>query len=329
MITSLSPEDIILTALEIFLNKNTGDFSSLAEQIEKSGYPSEKQIAALLDEWLENKPSLRKEYNKILVQLRNERKTERQFLPRSQTTSPDGEALHKQKVKMLLSKMRDVVHVLNCVTCKGLVNAKEIDSYFTPIQSKDSMANSPDKIGTKYKFTFLQCTKCSQPFITCTEYSDNPEHYHDPTYGQPKTLYPTSEKTISYEVPTYIRTVLEESMRCYNNKAFIASVMMCVKALEYVCKDYKIEEGSLENKLKKMKEQEIIDQNLYDWADRLRVTENDFVHKNITFGATDAQYMINFTYTVIDYVFTYRKKIEQFKHKSKREDEGKIKSIKN
>ncbi|MFB2645730.1 DUF4145 domain-containing protein [Raphidiopsis sp. BLCC-F218] len=329
MITSLSPEDIILTALEIFLNKDTEDFSSLAEQIEKSGYPSEKQIAALLDEWLENKPSLRKEYNKILAQLRNERKTERQFLPRSQTTSPDGEALHKQKVKMLLSKMRDVVHVLNCVTCKGLVNAKEIDSYFTPIQGKDFMVNSPDKIGTKYKFTFLQCTKCSQPFITCTEYSDNPEHYHDPTYGQPKTLYPTSEKTISSEVPIYIRTVLEESMRCYNNKAFIASVIMCVKALDYVCKDYKIEEGSLENKLKKMKEQEIIDQNLYDWADRLRVTENDFVHKNITFGAIDAQYMINFTYTVIDYVFTYRKKIEQFKYKSKPEDEDKIKSIKN
>ena len=94
---------------------------------------------------------------------------------------------------------------------------------------------------------------------------------------------------------------------------------MCVKTLDYVCKDYKIEAGSLENKLKKMKEQEIIDQNLYDWAARLRVTENDFVHKNITFGATDAQYIINFTYTVIDYIFTYRKKFEQFKYKSKPE----------
>ncbi|EFA73635.1 hypothetical protein B7O87_01415 [Cylindrospermopsis raciborskii CENA303] len=321
MITSLSPEDVILTALEIFLNKDTGDFSSLAEQIEKSGYPSEKEIAALLDEWLENKPSLRKEYNKIFVQLRNERKTERQFLPISQSTSPDGEALHKQKVKMLLSKMRDVVHVLNCVTCKGLVNAKEIDSYFTPIQTKDSMANSPDKIGTKYKFTFLQCTKCSHPFITRTEYSDNPEHYNDPTYGQPKTLYPTSEKTISSEIPTYIRTVLEEAIRCYANKAFIASVIMCIKTLEYICKDYKIEAVSLEKKLNKMKEQEIIDQNLYDWADRLRVTENDFVHKSITCGATDAQHIINFTYTVTDYIFTYRKKIEHFKQNSKKVSE--------
>lgn len=89
---------------------------------------------------------------------------------------------------------------------------------------------------------------------------------------------------------------------------------MCRKTLEGICIEHKIKEKNLKASLKKMKEQGIIESRLFEWADTLRISGNEAVHDlNITVAPDDARDIIEFTNALLEYVFTFKDKYEQYK----------------
>lgn len=156
----------------------------------------------------------------------------------------------------------------------------------------------------------LKCPHCGRPFLI--------EQVYDSFSSDVKEeiLYPKPDKNINSKLPKYIDDAFKEALQCFKCEAFTASVIMCRKTLEGICKEYRIETRHLYDKLKTMKQNKIIDDNLWEWADTLRLAGNDAAHDlDIIFDEVDAQDSIDFTYALIDYLFTYKKAFELFKQR--------------
>ncbi len=89
---------------------------------------------------------------------------------------------------------------------------------------------------------------------------------------------------------------------------------MCRKTLEGICAAHGIEERNLSASLKKMKEQALIDDRLFEWSDALRVVGNEAAHGvKVAISQADAKDAIEFTNAILDYLFSYRDRFEKFK----------------
>ena len=91
-----------------------------------------------------------------------------------------------------------------------------------------------------------------------------------------------------------------------------ASAIMCRKTIEGVCAEHGVAERNLSASLKKMKENGLIDERLFEWSDALRLVGNEAAH-GVGVSKPDAKDMIEFTNAILDYMFSYRDRFEQFK----------------
>ncbi len=68
--------------------------------------------------------------------------------------------------------------------------------------------------------------------------------------------------------------------------------------------------------LKKLKDQGRIDDRLFEWSDVLRVAGNEAAHDvGVTITEADARDLLEFTNAILDYLFSYRDRFEQFKER--------------
>ena len=68
-----------------------------------------------------------------------------------------------------------------------------------------------------------------------------------------------------------------------------------------------------------MKENQIIDERLFEWANTLRMAGNEAVHDvDITVSREDSKDMLDFTNAIIDYIYSFKEKFEQFKKRRKK-----------
>lgn len=210
--------------------------------------------------------------------------------------------------------------LLNCLTCKALVDAKEIANYQDEITDDDDyqhISSGDELLRTFQKYIFFKCPRCSKPFVTSLILDND---YRNEFI----ILYPTHNKLINSEISSSIKNAFDEALRCFENGIFTACVLMCRKTIEGICKEHNIEKYNLKDKLIAMKEQGLIDENLFDWADILRLYGNNAAHDlDIIFSSEDAQDIIDFTYAIIEYVFSYRKKFELFKERNNKRDKNK------
>jgi len=97
---------------------------------------------------------------------------------------------------------------------------------------------------------------------------------------------------------------------------------MCRKTLEGICAEYKTKGPTLVAALKELKDKEIIENRLHEWADALRVLGNEAAHDvNITITAEDTKDLIDFTHALLEYVFTFRDKFENFKNRRNKQEQ--------
>jgi hypothetical protein len=91
---------------------------------------------------------------------------------------------------------------------------------------------------------------------------------------------------------------------------------MCRKTLEGICGELNITARNLAAALKEMKDKGIIESRLYEWADALRISGNEAAHDvGIVITAQDARDNLEFTNAILEYVFTFQDKFEQFKRR--------------
>jgi Domain of unknown function (DUF4145) len=88
---------------------------------------------------------------------------------------------------------------------------------------------------------------------------------------------------------------------------------MCRKTLEGLCESQGVNSPNLASSLEELKNRKIIDQRLFDWANALRITGNEAAHGvKLTLTRDDAKDVLDFTEAIVDYVFVYRQRFDEF-----------------
>lgn len=160
------------------------------------------------------------------------------------------------------------------------------------------------------RYTLSRCPRCGRPFLLSQEVYDE-EHQSDPN-----RLYPQREYQPGREVPEAIRETFSEALGAYRAGAHTAAAIMCRKTLEGVCESEGVREESLFVSLEAMRDQGIIEDRLYQWADELRLAGNEAAHDvEVTFSQRDATDVVEFTHAILEYVYTFRNKFQEFKQR--------------
>lgn len=192
--------------------------------------------------------------------------------------------------------------IIECKNCNAHVEAQSKGNF--------EILSNGEKPSSLY--SLLQCTKCSAPMMASQLNIGNMAE--GDKWDTPVRLFPPSNYRPNPNAPENIQAAFSEAHICYRNRAYTASAILCRKTLEGVCKAYKINERNLMEALKAMKDQNFIDERLYEWSDALRHAGNEAAHDvNITVSQEDALDILEFTNAILDYLFSYRARFKNFK----------------
>lgn len=186
--------------------------------------------------------------------------------------------------------------ILECPRCQAVVAAKELFSY-----------TDDDPVGPPGVWTFAQCPECTTPLLAVQV------DYGDGNYA-PCRVFPPEDKQLGKSVPHALRETYNEALVCFRARAFTASAIMRRKTLESLCLEHGAEERTLEASLKKLKNDGVIEERLFEWAEALRTLGNEAAHGvGTTISRQDARDILEFTEALTEYVFTYRDSFDRFK----------------
>lgn len=157
------------------------------------------------------------------------------------------------------------------------------------------------------EWRLVQCTNCWRPTVQLREnYGQGFEEDH------PTVVYSAPPK-ISSRVPLSLRREWEEARTCFDAKAYTACGVMVRRTLEGTCKDQGVKAKTLARGLRELKDQELIDGVLAEWADALRVLGNQSAHftgKEIS--REDAEDSLAFAEALLDHIYVFRKRFAEF-----------------
>ncbi|WP_109830669.1 DUF4145 domain-containing protein [Reichenbachiella versicolor] len=191
--------------------------------------------------------------------------------------------------------------VVECHVCNINVDAIEHGSYRVdnPLEPLE---------GEIYKF--LKCPKCKKPILTV----QNPEFFADQIHlGTPRLLFPTGDFHLNPTIPEQLRKSLQESIQCYRGGANTATAIMCRRTIEGFCSLKDVKSGNLAESIKKLKETGIINKQLFEWANQLRLLGNEAAHNiDSTFTSTDARDILDFTIAILDFSYSFKQKFDDF-----------------
>ncbi|WP_205194931.1 DUF4145 domain-containing protein [Burkholderia sp. Ax-1719] len=164
------------------------------------------------------------------------------------------------------------------------------------------------------RYSLLCCSGCQSPIVV--EQTNIGNMAEGDKWDTPSIVYPEGDIQVNQHAPHEIRRAFAEVCWCYRAQAYTASAVMCRKTLEGVCEANGISERNLSLSLKKMKECSLIDERLFDWSDALRAFGNAAAHGVATaISQADAKDALEFTNAILDYMFSYRDRFEQFKQR--------------
>lgn len=185
--------------------------------------------------------------------------------------------------------------VLECEDCSCLVDAEVLHSYSYDASSGDS-----------YQLSLARCPNCNSPFLASQLLDFD-------GLLSPFRMYPAHADRVAGSLPKPIRAAFEEAVTCIRAKAYTAAAIMCRKTLEGICSEHGVKERNLARSLEKLRDTEVIDKRLFEWADSLRLFGNDAAHEvSVVINARDARDILDFTRALIEYVFTFRERFAQF-----------------
>lgn len=196
--------------------------------------------------------------------------------------------------------------VLHCGNCNAKVKGENMGDY----ENRDCH----DWMDAA-KYTFCRCPECHLPMLAIQEL----EYIAgDMDWGVPKQLYPGDLFSINPVIPEGLKKALQECIQCYRAGSFSAAVIMCRRTIEGFCSVKGIKENNLDKSIKKLKETGIINDQLFEWANELRIAGNDAAHNiNVEFTSMDARDTLDFTIAILDFTYSFKEKFEKFKARKK------------
>jgi hypothetical protein len=143
-------------------------------------------------------------------------------------------------------------------------------------------------------------------------------------WDTPRLVYPTADLRVNPNAPHDIRLAFDEACSCYRAGAFAASAIMCRKTLEGICTAHGVTERTLARSLRTMHEQNLIDDRLFEWSDLMRAAGNEAAHGvGLSIQQPDAKDILEFTNAIMDYLFSFRDRFEEFKKRRSRDSGAK------
>jgi len=161
------------------------------------------------------------------------------------------------------------------------------------------------------RFTLLQCPRCNAPLLVgqgIVRLGDG-----DSAFSEPYRLFPSPARSLGPAVPETIRRTFSGAEKCHRAGVYEACVLMCRKVLEQICLVQNASGKNLAQMIDALKASGVIDKQLYEWADELRLAGNQAAHDvDANLDSTDAGDLLDFTEALAEYIFTLRKKFEEF-----------------
>lgn len=191
--------------------------------------------------------------------------------------------------------------LIDCKECEAVVDAELLNCFEETIEHDDF-------VELVRRSSFLKCPRCKNPILANQLKIDYGE------WDDPYRLYPPQDKQVNPLFPEQIKNAYQEARSCFKVKAFTAATIMCRKTLEGICDAQGFNSGTLESRLKKMNEKGVIEARMFEWAEALRISGNEAAHDvKITISKYDAKDIIEFTDALLEYVFTFNDKFNEFK----------------
>src|SRR5688572_13946980 len=149
--------------------------------------------------------------------------------------------------------------IIECDNCIATVQVEEIGEYVNH-NPYDPMAS--------VKYILCKCSQCSSPILIEQELLFLGEEVE---WTMAKKLFPSSEFHINPVIPEELQKSLTESIKCHKANAHTATAIMCRRTIEGFCQIKDVAENNLDRSIKKLKDDGLINEQLYEWANQLRL----------------------------------------------------------
>lgn len=165
----------------------------------------------------------------------------------------------------------------------------------------------------------LECPRCNNTLL-------GGFYEHEAPVNELSRLWPMQETYVHYQIPDICSVSIVEAKLCYKAKAYSATAVMCGRALEGICKHHQTNARDLFNGIKELREQGIIDERIYLWAEQLRRHRNIGAHASAEkVTREDARDLLDFVNAICEYVFVLSEKFNEFiSRKPKDESEREV-----
>jgi len=199
--------------------------------------------------------------------------------------------------------MADEYISFDCATCHKAV-ANKIGYYSWIPCGEEDLFESPAVI-------LVDCPICGNPSLLRAVRIDE---YGTKEWTDVVREWPAPARCLTAdEMPENIKKDVQDSIKSYNANIYSACVVLCGRALERICVA-KTSEKTIYSGLKKLRENGIIDQRLYEWANALREQRNIGAHAGEEdVKKEDARDVLDFLIAICEYIFVLSKKFEDFK----------------
>lgn len=197
--------------------------------------------------------------------------------------------------------------LVECPHCDARVHAKILaEREYFPYAETDEF--------DPHKIVFLECPSCSNTLLGLSMMS----HVgNDNSWEQPERLWPEPSRPYDPSVPQLVRSALQDASRCFQAGVFSACAVMCGRAIEAICHE-KTGAETLSTGLKRLRDQNIIDDRLFTWGDALRKERNMGAHASIESPSRqDARDILDFAWAIVDYVYILTAKFSAYENRKK------------
>ncbi|MBX9936093.1 MAG: DUF4145 domain-containing protein [Burkholderiaceae bacterium] len=188
--------------------------------------------------------------------------------------------------------------VIDCPSCATRVNAPVIGA-----------VHDPD---SESAVVLLRCPSCNNPLLGLTQLYQTENN--DWRYDHSERLWPApSTVELNVSIPESARRDIKDAQKCISHSIYSAAVVLCGRALERLSKEKAPGSRTLADGLTELKNQNIIDERLFQWANALRKERNLGAHatdEEVT--KENSQDVLSFTIAIFEYVYTLSEKYEEF-----------------
>jgi hypothetical protein len=200
-----------------------------------------------------------------------------------------------------------------CPECNILISARVVADGNGGFHS--NAVNPDDEVDAEYQskhYFVCLCGRCNQPFFICQSLYGVPAEFE--TVTDELVLCPSIKKLPLDGAPPIIRSAHEQAVRSFSASLFEPCVLMCRKCIEATCKILGAKGRDLNARLQSLFDAGHIDSRLLNWAHEIRLMGNEAAHEtSITISKRDARDVLDFTESILIYVFSLTARFEKFR----------------